>query len=150
MKKQALVLLGFAGFLLIASPVVRADEPAAGTPPPPPGEKGEKRERRQDMRENFDKMAKELNLTSDQKIQIEAIRKQARESMKAVRNDTSLTEDQKREKGREIMKTAVDQERAILTPEQQAKQKELREKHGRHGPEDHPPGDMPPPPPAAK
>ena len=150
MKKPANILLGIAGFLLIASPLVRADEPGVGTPPPPaPGEKGERREHRQDMRENSEKMAKELNLTPDQKIQIEAIHKQTRESLKAVRNDASLSEDQKHEKGREIMKSAGDQERAILTPEQQAKAKELREKHGRHGPGDRPPGETPPPPPPA-
>lgn len=133
---------------MIASPFVRAEEPAAGTPPPPPpGEKGERREHRQDMRENAEKMAKELNLTAEQQTQIEAIRKQTRESLKAIKNDASLNEDQKRDKGREIWKSSADQENAILTPEQQVKAKAMREKRGHHGPGDRPPGEAPPPPP---
>ena len=117
MKKTARALLSIAGFLLIASPFVRADEPAAGTPPPPPpGEKGDKRERRQemrDMRENSEQMAKELNLTADQKIQIDAIRKQTRESMKALRNDTSLTEDQKRERATQNVQSSLNDSRCF-------------------------------------
>jgi protein CpxP len=147
MKNTTNLLLGIAGILLIASPFVRADEPAAGTPPPPPGEKGERREHRQEMRDDSEKMAKELNLTADQQIQFEAIRKQTRESLKAVHNDASLSEDQKHDKGRQIMKSAFDQELAILTPEQQTKAKAFREKHGRRGPVgEHPPGEVPPPP----
>jgi len=147
MKKTARVLWVFAGLFLIASPFIRAEEPATA-PTPPPGEKGDRRERRQemrDMRENADKLYKELNLSADQQIQIDAIRKQTRESLKALRNDASLNEDQRREKGRDIFKSAADQERAVLTPEQQAKLRELREKHGRHGPGgDRPPGGAPP------
>ena len=138
MKNRSKIFLPLTGFLFLGSVGLRAEEPA-GTPPPPPS--SERRERREDMRENAQKMAKELNLTADQQIQMEAIRKQTRDAVKAVRNDASLSEDQKREKGRELLKTGKDQERAILTPEQQAKAKELQGKHGRRGP-----GERPPPP----
>jgi len=141
MKNLSKTFLPLAGFVLLGSVYLRAEEPA-GTPPPPPPP-GEHRERREDMRENAQKMAKELNLTADQQTQIEAIRKQTKESVKAVHNDTSLTADQKRDKGRELLKAGKEQERAILTPEQQAKAKELGDKHGRRG--GRPPGDASPP-----
>lgn len=119
--------------------LLRAEEPA-DTPPPPGGH----HERRVEMRGDLEKMAKELNLTAEQKTQIEAIRKQTHESMKAIRNDASLTDDQKRDKAGELRKTGMQQEWAILTPEQQAKAKAMRGKRGHRGSEDAPP---PPPPP---
>jgi protein CpxP len=141
MKNLSKTFLPLAGLVLLGSAYLRAEEPA-GTPPPPPGEH---RERREDMRENAQKMAKELNLTADQQIQIEAIRKQTKEAVKAAHNDASLNEDQKREKGRGLLKAGLEQERAILTPEQQAKAKELRDKRGHRGDRQPPSGEAPPP-----
>jgi Spy/CpxP family protein refolding chaperone len=138
MKILCKTLLPLAGLVLLASPVLRADEPDA---PPPP----DRRERREDMRENAKKMAAELNLTADQQTQIEAIHKQTADAIKAMRADTSLSEDQKRAKGRELRKAAEEQVRAVLTPEQRAKAKELREKRRQGGPGEPPPsGDKPP------
>ena len=147
MKNLNKTLLPLAGILLLGCTLVRADEPADSPPPPPPP--GEHHGHRGEMRENADKMAKELNLTAEQQTQMEAIRKQTRESIKAVRNDASLTDDQKQEKTRDLRKAGLDQERAVLTPEQQAKAKELRAKHGHRGPDGPPPGEAPPPPPPA-
>ena len=145
MKYSFKKFLPLAGFVLLASPFLRADEPAVPPPPPP----GEHHEHREEMRENAKRMAKELNLTADQQIQVEAIHKQTAEAMKAIHNDGSLSEDQKRAKGRELRKSAEDQVHALLTPEQQAKAKEMREKHGRHGGPGTPPAGTPPPPPPA-
>ena len=129
---------------------LRAEEPAVPPPPPP----AEHHAHRGEMRGDFEKMAQELNLTAEQKIQIEAIRKQTRESMKAVRSDSTLSDDQKHEKNRDLMKSEMEQIQSLLTPEQQAKAKTLRGKHGHHGPADGPPSpppgeEAPPPPPAA-
>jgi Spy/CpxP family protein refolding chaperone len=149
MKNPSKTLLPLAGMLLLGTAFLRAEEPAATPPPPPPP--AEHHERHGEMRGDLEKMARELNLTAEQKTQIEAIRKQTHDSMKAIRSDASLSDDQKREKGRELMKSGMEQERAILTPEQQAKAKTLRGKHGHHGPDDGPPppppGDAAPPPP---
>ena len=146
MKNLSKVFLPLAGFVLMGTSLLQADD-SAGSPPPPPPPPGEHRERRE---ENAQKMAKELNLTPDQQTQIEAIRKQTREAVKGVRNDASLSDDQKHAKTRELMKAGEEQVRAILTPEQQAKAKELRAKHGRHAPGDGSPppptGETPPPP----
>ena len=149
MKNLRKIVLPLAGFAMLGSLNLRADD-AAGTPTPPPP--GAHHEHRDEMRENFKRMVKDLDLSADQQIQIEAIHKQTAEQLKAVRGDASLTDDQKHAKSRELRKSTEEQVRAVLTPEQQAKAKELREKHGRHGPGDHPSppsaGEAPPPAPA--
>jgi len=138
MKILRPTLLPLAGLTLFLSPLLRAEDPAG---PPPPGER---HERREEMRDNAKQMAKDLNLTADQQIQVEAIHKQTAESLKALHKDTSLTDDQRRTKGRELRKSTEEQVDAILTPEQRVKAKELRAKRGRHGPGDRPPGEAPP------
>jgi len=125
MKKRYSPLLPFAGFVLLAATVLQAEEPAASPSPP-----ARHREHRDDMRENFRKMAKELDLTADQKIQMEAIRKQTGESLKALHADASLTDDQKRDKVRELRKSNEEQIRALLTPEQKTKARAFRENNG--------------------
>ncbi len=138
MKNSLKLILSLAGLALLAAPVLRADEPA---PPPAdkPGRHEWRQERREEMRERFQRMAKELNLTADQQARAEVIFKQTGDAAKALRDDTALTDDQKRAKAKELRKSTRDQLHALLTPEQQAKAKELREAHGRHG--DQPPAD---------
>ncbi|HEY3330209.1 MAG TPA: hypothetical protein VGK19_09335 [Capsulimonadaceae bacterium] len=59
-----------------------------------------------------------LNLTADQNAQLEKIKADAKTQFEAVRGDASLTEDQKKEKGHQIMETATKAFIAILTPDQ--------------------------------
>lgn len=151
MKNPSKLLLPLAGIMWLGTGFLRAEEPAVPPPPPPPAEH---HAHRGEMRGDIGKMAQELNLTAEQKIQIEAIRKQTRESMKAVRSDSTLSDDQKREKNRDLIKSEMEQIRSLLTPEQQAKAKTLRGKRGHRGPDDGPPPpppgeETPPPPPPA-
>ncbi|HVZ61151.1 MAG TPA: Spy/CpxP family protein refolding chaperone [Terriglobales bacterium] len=103
----------------------------------------------------FERMAERLNLTEQQKSQIKPIFDNNRKEMEALRDDTSLTQDQKRERFmqmRDQTKTQVD---AILTPEQKQQMQEMQEKMrnrrrghgGPGGPGGHGPGapDGPPP-----
>ena len=83
-----------------------------------------------------------LNLTPDQKSKLQPIRQQMRQQVQAVRQDSSLTPQQKRDKIREIRQDAMAQMNAILTPEQQ--QQQMQQRRQRRGqPEQAPP---PPPP----
>ena len=78
-------------------------------------------------RRGFDgKMAKELNLSTEQQAKIEAIRKENRSKLDAVRADATLTQEQKKAKAAEIMKAQREQMKSVLTPEQQQKMKENR------------------------
>ena len=121
MKNILKLLVTLAGLALLAAPALRADEPTT-----PPAGKPDRHERREDMRENAKKMAKELDLSTDQQGKIESIHKQTGDAMRAVHDDTTLSEEQKREKSKALRKSSEEQVHALLTPEQQTKAKELR------------------------
>ena len=76
-----------------------------------------------------------LNLSPEQRKQLQQIRENGRAQVQAVRNDASLTPAQKRLKIRQIRRTMHRQVRSALRPEQRkiwrAKQRERRE-HRRH------------------
>jgi periplasmic protein CpxP/Spy len=71
-----------------------------------------------------------LNLTPDQRAKIEPIMKSTREQAQAVRNDTSLTPEQKQAKMREIHQGAMAQVKSLLTPEQQQQMQNWRQHRG--------------------
>jgi protein CpxP len=73
------------------------------------------------------KMSEELNLTDDQKAKLKPILQDQAEQMKAVHNDTSLTPEQKKAKMKEIHHTFQPQIAGVLTPEQQAKWKQMKQ-----------------------
>ena len=68
-----------------------------------------------------------LNLTDAQTMQWKKIRTSTMEKTKAIQNDQSLTKDQKRTQLMALHQDAQQQISAILTPEQQAKFKSLKE-----------------------
>ncbi|MCU1306778.1 MAG: hypothetical protein JWN45_1473 [Acidobacteriaceae bacterium] len=81
---------------------------------------------------------KDLNLTADQQAKIKQIREQDRASMKAIRDDKSLTPEQRQEKIRALrvsMKRDMD---AVLTPDQLQKMAKMRESGEMGGPGGHP------------
>jgi Spy/CpxP family protein refolding chaperone len=67
------------------------------------------------------KMMKDLNLTQDQKTKMNDLRKNFKEQRDAIKNDASLTQEQKKTKMQELNKTQREQMKNILTPEQQQK-----------------------------
>ena len=78
-------------------------------------------------------LSEKLNLTDDQKAKLKPILQDQMQQMKAVREDSSLSEDQRRAKMKSIHESLHDQINAVLTPEQQAKFKQMQheemEKH---------------------
>ena len=78
-------------------------------------------------------LSEKLNLTDDQKAKLKPILQGQVQQMKAAREDSSLSEEQKRAKMKSIHESLHDQINAVLTPEQQAKfeqmRKEQMEKH---------------------
>jgi len=73
------------------------------------------------------KLSQELNLTADQQAKIKPIFQQARAQGKTIHQDASLTKEQKMAKMKELHQTTMAQMNEILTPEQQAQWKQLRE-----------------------
>ncbi|HKW32796.1 MAG TPA: hypothetical protein VJN92_07310 [Candidatus Acidoferrum sp.] len=103
--------------------------PQASTPDKHAGmhHKGESAEQHLQM------LSEKLNLTDDQKAKLKPVLQDQMQQMKAVREDSSLSEDQRRAKMKSIHESLNEQINAILTPEQQAKFKQMQhdemEKH---------------------
>ena len=113
-----------AGALLVGSSSLRAQD-STNTPPAgehAPGMKG---------RPNI---AKQLDLTDAQKPKVQEIMKGATEKRKALREDTSLTPEEKKAKGKTLMEDTSTQMKAVLTPEQFTKWQEMTKKMRRNGP----------------
>lgn len=72
-------------------------------------------------------MTQELNLSAAQKEQMKSIRQRSRAAIMELRDDTSLSPQEKRARMRTIRTQVQDSINAILTPEQQAKMQELRQ-----------------------
>jgi Spy/CpxP family protein refolding chaperone len=71
-------------------------------------------------------LQKELNLSQDQQAKMTQIRTETRTKMQALRNDNSLSQDQKRTKMQELMKAQQEQVKTILTKEQVEKMESVR------------------------
>jgi periplasmic protein CpxP/Spy len=69
---------------------------------------------------------KDLNLTQAQKDQLSKMRTDVRSQMGSIRNDQSLTQDQKKEKIHSLMKDQQDKFKSVLTKEQVEKLESAR------------------------
>ena len=98
--------------------------------------------------ERLKRMTADLNLTTDQQAKIKTILESEKTKMDALRDDTSVEGDAKREKAMQIRKDSQSAIRNVLTAEQQAKwDKQMEEMRNRRGgpqserPQGPPPGD---------
>lgn len=73
-------------------------------------------------------VARRLSLSNDQVAQLKALRAQTRSTVKGLRADSSLTLDQKKAKARETLQAARTQMRGTMTPDQQARLKQMRKR----------------------
>jgi protein CpxP len=147
MTKRTITFLLVFAMAALCSVTMYAQQPDQNA-----GQGGERRMGRGPMtpQAELDRLTKELNLTKDQQDKIKPILEDQQKQMQALREDTSTSMEDRMPKMRDIRKTHVDQIRAILTSDQQAKfddmQKKMMERRGGPGGE-RPHGDQPPPPP---
>lgn len=83
-----------------------------------------------------EKFAAALNLTPQQKADLKSIHENMRQQAQAIKNDSSLTADQKKAKFKELRQSSREQMMAKLNPDQQKKFKEMQKErrgHRRHG-----------------
>lgn len=66
-------------------------------------------------------MMDQLNLSPDQKSQMKSLRESDKQQREEIKNDASLTQDQKRSRMKELHKSQSEKMNSILTPDQQAK-----------------------------
>lgn len=90
---------------------------------------------RSDTSRHFRKgqMMNDLNLTADQKAKMKEIQQSTKEQRDAIRNDASLTPEQKMAKMKDLRKSQSEKVNSILTPDQQAKRKASMEKMRSNG-----------------
>jgi len=82
----------------------------------------------------LDKLKAELTLTDDQAQKIQSIMEEQGKAGKALREDTTLTKEQKMEKAKAARTETDAKINAVLTPEQQAKWTELKKNRPAKGP----------------
>jgi protein CpxP len=118
------MLPGFALALLAAGPMARAQD--AATPPPPPqapangGDDQAPPPPHHRMRPlSAEQLKAKLNLTDDQFAKVKAIVDSTRDQIMALRDDDSLSDDDRRDKMMAIGKASHDQIRVLLNPDQQ-------------------------------
>jgi len=91
--------------------------------------KAEKKEDKMEKKtEKATKVKAELGLTDEQAAKMKANAAENRTKIQEIRNNSTLTEDQKKAQIKEVMKSAKQENKEILTPEQQQKMKEMHKK----------------------
>ena len=99
--------------VIAASPLARSQE---APPPPNPDDHSAPPPRARGLTEQ---LKEKLNLTDEQSSQVMAIFGKQKEAMMALRDDDSLSAEDRRARMKEFMKSTHDQIRALLTPAQQ-------------------------------
>jgi Spy/CpxP family protein refolding chaperone len=122
MKSFKLLLSVIALVAFTAAPALRA-QVAPVTPAP------DTSHRKGHHGDDLKKLAATLALTDAQVTQIKPIMKDAKQAMKTLKADATLDKKAKHEKMKEVRQSHMTQILAILTPDQQAKFKAMREKH---------------------
>ena len=153
MLKQCLLVLLAAGLISITAPFAAAQ--ASNDSPPnnqqPAQGNGGWHHGPPDPAQRTQALTKKLKLTSDQQTKVQDILQSEHSRMESLRQDTSLSQQDRRTKMMDIRKNTDTQIRALLDSNQQKKWDEMQANRGqwgqnrRHGPPDA--GDQPGPPP---
>ncbi len=92
-------------------------------------QKNEMKSKRQEMgAKRMDRMKTDLALTNDQVTKFKALHENTRSQMEAIRNNQSLSQEQKKEQMMNLRKTNDQTMKSLLTPEQLKKREESRSK----------------------
>ncbi len=113
--------------MLLAAGLTFAQTSQESQAPTPDKHAGMHHKGESDADQHLQMLSEKLNLTDDQKAKLKPILQDQMQQMKAVREDSSLSQEQKRAKMKSIHESLHDQINAVLTPEQQAKFKQMRQ-----------------------
>jgi Spy/CpxP family protein refolding chaperone len=82
---------------------------------------------------HLDMLSQKLNLTDQQKSQLQSLFQNQRSQIDAIRQDSSLTPEQKRERIHQLHQSSHTQFLAALTPEQKQQLEQMRAQRGERG-----------------
>jgi len=98
-----------------------------------PGKKG----RGASVEQRVERLSKDLNLTDEQKTKVTALLQEENTKMRDLRGDTSLDQQQRADKRRELRQDTVKKMKETLKPDQfekyQKLQQEMRQRRGQGG-----------------
>jgi Spy/CpxP family protein refolding chaperone len=78
----------------------------------------------------FEKMSEHLSLNKEQKEKLGNLRAGMSEKIKTIRSNESLSQEQKKDQVKELMKAQKEEMKSILTDEQFKKMQEMKSHHG--------------------
>ncbi|HKS38163.1 MAG TPA: hypothetical protein VJW76_13280 [Verrucomicrobiae bacterium] len=125
-KSTLAAALMLAGMISVTPFAVAQDKPDA-TKPDAARPDAPRRERRAQAGDRLEQMSKELNLSEEQKGKLKTILEQQAAKTRALRDDTSLTPEKRREKARAIREEFAGKVKEVLTKEQNEKWQKQRE-----------------------
>jgi protein CpxP len=134
--------------LPLAGQAQQQDKDQGQSSQPPAGSQTDGRQRRarvgeiQRQRQHMAALAQKLNLTDAQKEQFQQIGRDMRKQGMAIRQDSTLTDAQKKEKMLALRKQSHQQMFGVLTLEQKDQLKQMREQHKKEQEKDKSPGDQ--------
>ena len=135
MLKESLLSLVLSGLLFTAASMVVAQEEGTddgqNTPSMQQSEQGGYRG--MGATQHAERLAKQLNLTSDRQAKVQGILQQQQTSMQNLRQDSSLSPQDRRTKMMDIRSATNTQIRALLTADQQQKWDQMQESHQQQG-----------------
>jgi len=148
MLKQSLLILLAAGVIAVAAPLAIAQDSSPNSQQPAPDSVG--RHGPMDPAQRTQELAKKLNLTSDQQAKVQEILRSESSQMDSVRQDSSLSQQDRRNKMMAIHQATNAQIRALLDSNQQKQWDAMQAQRGQWGQHRHGapnPGDQQTPPP---
>jgi Spy/CpxP family protein refolding chaperone len=124
---QAFLRAATMACLLLGAMAVFAQEPAA----PPQSSGGWQRGQVPTAEQRLQRMTQALNLTEDQQDKIKPILENESTQMQSLRSDTSLSQEDRMAKMKQIRENATSEINPILTPDQQKQYAEMTSRMGR-------------------
>jgi Spy/CpxP family protein refolding chaperone len=86
----------------------------------------------QNVDERVQMLTKQLDLTPEQQPKVRSILEEQQKQLTALRQNSSMSEEDRRAKMQEIHRSGMEQIRGILTPEQQQKMQQMRQNMEHH------------------
>ncbi len=111
--------------VVLATGLLLAGQAAPAQPTPPQGHEATGATGSPDA--HLQMLSEKLNLTEDQKAKLKPILQDQAQQLRALRDDPSLSPDQKSAQKKIIHETTHDQINGVLTPEQQEKFKQMKQ-----------------------
>jgi Spy/CpxP family protein refolding chaperone len=129
-KSKLFALIALGGLMAVGS-IARADDAPTQTPPatPPSGNAGG----RANMREQAEKLFTAIKATDDQKEKLKAIFKERNEKFKALRDDTSISQEDRTAKRKDITKDVNAKVKDVLSADQYEQYLAFQKEQGHRG-----------------